>query len=178
MFEPWETFYLLIGTSAAALVGVMFIVMTLAAEVAVEQFDRGTSLYQTPIVFHLAVIVTVSALAAVPAHLMIVVAGLILLLGLCGIGYSASITQRTLRPDDYYQPTASDRIYFGILPGLSYVLLGAGAVGAWWAPEVAAEAIGGAILLLLLVSIRNAWDVATYTVRLSRLVKDKQRQDE
>ncbi len=177
MFEPWESFYLLIGTSAAALVGVMFIVMTLAAEIAVEQFDRGTSLYQTPIVFHLAAIVAVSALASVPAHLIVAVAGLILLLALCGVGYSASIAWRTLRPDDYYQPTASDRIFFGLLPGLSYLLLGAGAVSTWLAPDVAAEVIGGATLLLLLVSVRNAWDVATYAVHLSRAVEAKRQLD-
>ena len=33
MFHAWETFYLLIGTAAAALVGVMFIVTTLTAEI-------------------------------------------------------------------------------------------------------------------------------------------------
>lgn len=52
MFEAWQTFYLIVGTAGAALVGVMFIVTTLTAEMEYDRFNRGTAIYVTPSVAH------------------------------------------------------------------------------------------------------------------------------
>lgn len=161
MFEPWETFYLLVGTSAAALVGVMFIVMTLTAEVAVEEINRGTVIYQNPTVFHLAVIVAIGALASVPEHLVSVVAFLLLILGILGFLYSALTTRRMYERYEFYTATLADKVVFGILPTIFYLLLGVGALAVWSVPEVAAEAIGAATLLLLLVSVPQPPSEAT-----------------
>ncbi len=101
MMQAWETFYLVLGTSAAALVGVMFIVATLGAEIAFEQVDRGTIVYQTPTVFHLGAIVAVSALALVPEHLTSIVAALIALPGIGGLAYSVLTIRRMSERYDF-----------------------------------------------------------------------------
>jgi hypothetical protein len=175
MLQAWETYYLLIGTSAAALVGVMFIVATLTAEIAVDQIDRGTIVYQSPIVFHLSVIATVSALALVPEHLLVVAALLLIAAGVAGLVYAGVTLRRIAEPYDFYQPTIWDHLFFGVLPGLSYLLMLAGGASVFWVPELAAETVGAATLLLLLVSIRNAWDVATFAVRMARAVAAKEK---
>ena len=46
--QTWETFYLMIGTSAAALIGIMFVVITLTAEITTDQVNRGTVIYHNP----------------------------------------------------------------------------------------------------------------------------------
>src|SRR5512144_2930252 len=94
MLQAWETFYLVVGTSAGALVGVMFIVATLTAEIAIEQINRGTVIYQNPTVFHLGVIVAVSALALVPEHLLPAVAVLIAIGGIAGLVYGGVTLRR------------------------------------------------------------------------------------
>ena len=175
MLESWETFYLVVGTSAGALVGVMFIVATLTAEIAVDQINRGTIIYQNPTVFHFGAIVAVSALALVPEHLLPAVAVLTVATGIAGLVYAGLTLRRISEPYEFYEATPSDYVFFAGLPGVSYLLMIAGGTMVFWIPEIAAEAIGAGTLLLLLVSIRNAWDVATFAVRIARTLAAKER---
>lgn len=168
MLADWETFYLVVGTSAGALVGVMFIVATLTAEIEVDQINRGTVIYQNPTVFHFGAIVAASALALVPEHLMPIVAVLIMTVGVFGLVYSGLTFRRMSEPYEFYQATRWDLLFFAGLPALSYLLMIAGGFAVFAMPEPAAEIIGAGILILLLVSIRNAWDVASFAVRIAR----------
>jgi hypothetical protein len=174
MFEAWETFYLMLGTSGAALVGVMFIVTTLAAEINTDEINRGTVIYQTPIVFHLGVIVAASALAIMPDHLASLIALLLVVMGIVGLAYSVRTTLRMFERYEFYSATTSDKFFFGVGPALLYLVMGAGGATVWLAPGIAAEIVGAAMLALLLVCIRNAWDVATFSVRIARGLTNKQ----
>lgn len=175
MLQAWETFYLVVGTSAGALVGVMFIVATLTAEIAIDQINRGTIVYQNPTVFHFGAIVAVSALALVPEHLLAAVAVLIPAAGIAGLVYAGLTLRRISEPYEFYEATPSDYLFFGALPGLSYMLMIAGGIMVFSVPDVAAETIGAGTLLLLLVAIRNAWDVATFAVRIARTLATQER---
>src|ERR1700749_4171148 len=66
MFEDWDNFYLLVGSAAAALIGLLFVVATLTAGIEQGRARRGETLFMTPTVFDFAVIVVVSALAMTP----------------------------------------------------------------------------------------------------------------
>src|SRR5258708_33414685 len=66
MFAGWENYYLMIGPSAAALIGLMFVVVTLTAGRERKQVERGKHLYTSPIVWHLAVVMVLSGGAAAP----------------------------------------------------------------------------------------------------------------
>src|SRR4051812_32232193 len=66
MFEGWENFYLIVGPSAAALIGLMFVVMTLTAGRQREDTERGKHLYTSPIVWHLGVVLALSGAAVAP----------------------------------------------------------------------------------------------------------------
>src|SRR3954465_282513 len=66
MFEGWENYYLMVGSSAGALIGLMFVVVTLTAGRDRSEVERGKHLYTSPIVWHLAVILALSGAAAVP----------------------------------------------------------------------------------------------------------------
>lgn len=171
MFEAWETFYLMLGGSAAALIGMMFVVVTLTAEISVDQINRGTTIYHNPTIFHLGVVLAISAVTMVPEHLIAVEAWVIALVGLGGLVYSGATLARMFEDYSFYRATISDKILYGVLPGLLYLLMAAGAAAILRAPEIAAEIIGTATLLLLLVAVRNAWDVATFAVRVSRSLK-------
>jgi formate/nitrite transporter FocA (FNT family) len=56
MPDGWENYYLLIGSAAGALIGLMFVVVTLTAGRDRDQSERGKHLYTSPIVWHLAVV--------------------------------------------------------------------------------------------------------------------------
>ncbi len=66
MFEGWDNYYIIVGPSAGALIGLMFVVVTLTADSEPRGMERGSAVYITPIVFHFAVVLVLSAMTAVP----------------------------------------------------------------------------------------------------------------
>src|SRR5579862_8035420 len=66
MFEGWDSFYLLIGGAAGGLIGLLFIVVTLIRGGDVGSKLRGASVFMTPTVAHLAMVLTLSAAATAP----------------------------------------------------------------------------------------------------------------
>ena len=58
---------------------------------------------------------------------------------------------------------------YGILPGLGYLALLGAAVSIYLEKEFGLDALAGALLLLAIVNIRNAWDLTlTMVLRHSR----------
>jgi len=161
MFAHWDSYYLLIGTAAGALIGLLFVVATLNAGREVTDVTRGTKTYLTPTVFHFAMVVVVSALATAPGLPARTVG---LLLGACavvGFVYSGLICVR-LRSGNMAGQHWSDFWYFGVAPTAIYLGLGATSATAWAAPSALPYASAVLLLLLMLVGIRNAWDLVTW----------------
>ena len=56
LLEGWESFYVIVGSSAGALIGLQFVVMTLLAETRVTRKDAEASgAFATPSVIHFGV---------------------------------------------------------------------------------------------------------------------------
>lgn len=162
MFHGWENFFYLIGSAAGALIGIMFIVITLTAGHEPRRVSRGAPVYVTPIVFHFAVVLVVSLTSEVPGLTVPVVAVLLGASAIAGLAYSTATAIR-LCGKGWEDPIPgwSDKCFYGFLPTTIYVAL-LGATGAVWIAERKAPFIIGAIMLgLLLLGIRNAWDLAT-----------------
>jgi hypothetical protein len=165
MFHDWENYYLLIGSAAGALIGLMFVVTTLTAGLDASRVSRGAKVYITPIVFHFSVVLIVSAISAVPEIPLPAVGVLLASCAAIGIVYSAATTARLSRTGWEDPPARSDKWFYGILPTIAYLGL-AGAAGAvWLASRIASYAVGATMLVLLLIGIRNAWDLATSIVQ-------------
>jgi hypothetical protein len=162
MFEGWENYYLMIGSAAGALIGLMFVVVTLTAGRGRSETERGKHLYTSPIVWHLAVIVALSGAAAVPgigARMFgYATAGLALVGMAMGVRSAVGIARRPSAAD----AALFDTFWYGIAPALVYLGLGAAALAlligrAWGTSAVAAD-----LMALLLVSIHAEWDLVTY----------------
>jgi hypothetical protein len=162
MFEGWENFYLIVGPSAAALIGLMFVVVTLTAGRERDQTERGKHLYTSPIVWHLAVVLVLSGAAVAPTihpQLFGIASGGLAVLG---IAMAVRSTIGILR----FQMTGADSMFdmwwYGIIPGVAYLGLGAAAAlvlaGSMWS----ASAVAAALMALLLVSIHAEWDLVTF----------------
>jgi hypothetical protein len=162
MFEGWDNFYLMIGSAAGALIGLLFVVATLTGNLGREQAQRGSAVYMTPTVFHFAVVLVASAVTAVPGLDIRAAAGLLAAAGLWGLIYAANVARRVSRRDTPEEPHWTDFWCYGVGPALLYMaeLAAAGALGmgASWGPQ----ALAAALLALLLLTIRNAWDLVTY----------------
>ena len=162
MVHGWENFFYLIGSAAGALIGLMFIVITLTAGHEPRRVERGAPVYVTPIVFHFAVVLVVSAISEVPGLSRTAVAVLLGTSALAGLAYSATTTARLCRKG-WIDPIPgwSDKCFYGFLPITIYMgfLFATGAI--WLAERKAALMVGAIMLGLLVLGIRNAWDLAT-----------------
>ncbi len=173
MFEGWENFYLIIGPSAAALIGLMFVVVTLTAGRDHQQIEAGKHLYTSPIVWHLAVVLLLSGGAVAPtidARLFGIVTLVLALLGLAmGIRSSLGIWRSQMTGDDSF----FDMWWYGIVPGVVYVGLGGAAVAVLCGCSWSASAVAAALMALLLVSIHAEWDLVTFLApRAGKPAKD------
>ena len=159
----WSNFYVITGSSAAALTGLMFVVITLAAGDRARMKVEGISTFSTPTVVHFCAALLVSAILSAPWRSLVHAAVLLGLTALYGIGYTLLVMRRARRLT-VYRPDAEEWIWYAILPFAAYVAILAGAVGL---PPSAAEALfalAGGTILLIFIGIHNAWDVVTYLV--------------
>ena len=162
MFEGWENYYLMIGSSAGALIGLMFVVVTLTAGRDRAEIERGKHLYTSPIVWHLAVILTLSGAAAIPGISARVFGAATIFLAALGFGWgirsATGIWRRPGAPD----AAGFDTFWYGIAPALVYICLGAAGIGIFAAQAWGENAVAVALMALLLVSIHAEWDLVTY----------------
>ena len=162
MFHGWENFFYLIGSAAGALIGLMFIVITLTAGHEPRRVSRGAPVYVAPIVFHYAVVFVVSAVSEVPGLQSWAVSVILAFCAIAGLVYSATTTIRLCRSGwEDPIPDWSDKCLYGFLPTIIYVALAVAAGAVWVVERKAVLAIGATMLALLLLGIRNAWDLAT-----------------
>jgi hypothetical protein len=82
---------------------------------------------------------------------------------LIGAIISTYTTIQVVRTDmtNYLQ----DYLAYGLLPGVAYLVLLAAAVSIYLKKDFGLNALAGALLLLVIVNIRNAWDLTLTLVR-------------
>src|SRR3954463_15457830 len=62
----WENFYVIVGSSAGALTGLQFVVMTLIAESSISGGMSGVRAFGTPTIVHFCAVLLVSAIISAP----------------------------------------------------------------------------------------------------------------
>lgn len=162
MVLGWSNFYYLIGSAAAGLVGLMFVVMTLTAGVDRSRALRAQALYMTPTIVHFGAVFTMSAVTMIPGlgvEGAAVAFGLVSLLGLACAG-RAFIGFRRPRQEGG-SPHWSDFWLYAALPTALYFGLVVASAGVWAQAAWATLALASLLLSLLLLAIRNAWDLVT-----------------
>ena len=166
VFSPWESYYVIMGSSGAALTGLQFVVMALAADT--RHADGGAiDAYATPTVVHFCVALFVSAVLSAPWRGL---GGPAIALGICGlfgIVYTLIVTRRATRQTGY-APVFEDWLFHTILPMVAYVTLLGSSLGFLTHAESALFPIAAVVLLLLYIGIHNAWDTVTF-LALSQL---------
>ena len=160
----WENFYVIVGSSAGALIGLQFVVITLiAGNPNVRRDPRVGGAFATPSVVHFSLVLLLSAMLSAPADAITPVAVLWGLVGLSGVVYVVVVARR-MRTQRAYEPVFEDWSFHVLLPLSAYTLLAVSAYAAYIDVRPALFLVGAAALLLLLVGIHNAWDAVTYQV--------------
>jgi hypothetical protein len=160
MFEGWHDFYLVLGPSAAALIGLLFIVVTLTAGLERQRAIRGAQIFMTPIVFHLGVLVLLCTLGLFPGMAALPMGAVTTACGLAGLAYAAYVSHAFLSKT--VESYAGDLWYYGIAVGVLYAVMTT-AGGLLLARQAFAPYIlaAGQIALFLLM-VNNAWDLVVF----------------
>jgi hypothetical protein len=159
VLSAWESFYVIVGSSGAALTGLMFVVIALVAETPRSTSEIDT--FGTPTIVHFCAALLVAAIISAPWRSLANVAMTIGALGVCGIVYTTIVIRRARRQTGY-KPVFEDWLWHGVLPFIAYATFLSAAIALPRAPESSLFAIGAVTLLLLFIGIHNAWDTVTF----------------
>ena len=160
LLSRWESFYVIVGSSAGALIGLMFVVVTLGAERG-RQSSQGFAAYATPTIIHFCSGLLVSATISAPWQGMSGVGLTLAVVGAMALSYLVIVTRRA-RLQTVYQPVWEDWIWHTIMPAIAYATLLVAGLLLVRVPVPCLFLIGGTALLLLFIGIHNSWDTILF----------------
>ncbi len=165
--NEWDSFYVIVGSAAGALIGLQFVVMTLIAERLTPGASEAGRSFGTPTVVHFSASLLLAALVRVPWASVAGAFWTTGTVGVCGLIYMAVTGFRMFR-QHVYKPDLEDVTFHIALPTVAYGLLALAGVFESTHLELALFGVAGAALLLLFVGIHNAWDAVAYNVYVQR----------
>ncbi len=164
LLSSWSTFYVMLGSSAAALTGLMFVVITLInrrPDVSRDQTGIATSTFSTPTVLHFCAVLLLAATISAPWRSLTAPGVVIAIAGLYGVLHVVRVIWRARRLTAYV-PDLEDVVWYEILPLVGYLAILSGAVALFFVPIDGLFVLAGGAVLLTFVGIRNSWDAVTW----------------
>jgi len=159
----WDSFYVIVGAAAGALIGLQFVVVTLIAEKPPRDAANASAAFATPTIVHFSASLLLCALMRVPWPSLVYPALSWGGMGVGGLIYTGVVAWR-MRKQAAYRPGFEDWAFHVALPSVSYALLASGALAAQGHMTAALFAVAASALLLLFIGIHNAWDAISYHV--------------
>ena len=165
MFDGWQAFYQVTGEAAGALVALLFIVSTLSVNSNAPSSPTGARLYTPPTVFLLALVIAESALALTPrgqagsAAWVMTAAAAAACVNMLTVAVALSRSEK---------PHWSDFWCYGVAPVVVCLALTAACGVTAAGVTDATYAVALVLLTLLMLAIRNAWDLVTFLAARQR----------
>ena len=160
--REWHDFYVLIGTASATLVGLTFVAASIGAAYFTAEREAGLRAFLTPTVMHFAAVLIASLVIIVPSHGDLSL-GIVLAIGsLLGLGYSLRVWVIVRRRN--FEIDREDQLWYLLAPVTGYLLMAAAAAFAFASADsrIALDVLAGSLVLLLVLGIRNAWDMTVW----------------
>jgi hypothetical protein len=165
--SPWSNFYVIVGSSAGALTGLQFVVITLMASAGGLGSGLKVRAFGTPTVVHFCFALVISGIANAPWHSLSSAAIALRVCGIAGVAYALNVI-RHARRQTHYSPDAEDWFWYAGFPLATYAVLLVAAILLLADPGAALFVVAGTSLTLLFIGIHNAWDTVTYVALRSQ----------
>jgi hypothetical protein len=159
MIAAWWNFFYMCGSSAAALMGLMFVAVTLGWRLIKKETIALTHVFLTAIVFHFLQVLFLCCLTAVPVE-----SPLLLAAGAAGsavirlVGIPA-ICRRLRAESERVDITRSDWFNIVLMPSAVYLALIASGAGLYLGALWAVPLLAGSCLVMVLGAAYGAWDM-------------------
>jgi hypothetical protein len=175
----WESFYVIIGSSSAALIGLQFVVIALSADrQEVTPTDEMTvRAFATPTIIHFSVVLLLSAFMSIPRQTVFSLHLCVVATALFGL-FQVVRAFLLLRKPQSYKPVAEDWVWHIALPLAAYIHLVIAGFSLAHAADSALYGVAATSLVLLFIGIHNAWDSAVYIATEKRLQERNVKQKE
>jgi hypothetical protein len=164
--EVWHDFYVVVGTGAATLTGLLFVIVSLGPHVVAGHTQTGVRAFISPTATHFTTVLVASSVMLVPGLPMALLGTLLAVGGFGGLVYTAW-TGGHRRWRESKLPFL-DWIWFIGLPVSCYALLLASGAAIAMSLAIGLYAVAAAMLLLIVAGIRNAWDVVLWVAQQPR----------
>jgi hypothetical protein len=161
--NEWDSFYVIMGSAAGALIGLQFVVMTLISSRPSVRVAEAGAAFGTPTIVHFCAVLFLSALLQAPWRSITWPAILWCLTGCGGIVYMLIVSRR-MRQQHVYQPVLEDWLFHAVLPLAAYAMLTFSPLAIQADRSMTFFSVATAALLLLFTGIHNAWDAVAYHV--------------
>jgi hypothetical protein len=159
MFDGWENFFLMAGSAAAVLIGLIFVVISLMHDRPRDSVLAGSKLYMGPIVLSVSFVLALSAAALIPGMTPHEFAAVTAVVAVWGLARGVNSTLGIARLKEVHW---TDVWFYGVIPVVTYLAIGAIAVALWMGWWWGEKALAAVITLGLLLAIRNEWDLITW----------------
>ena len=156
----WANFYVIVGSAAAALTGLQFVVIAFIADKR-PVTREGLEAFGTPTIVHFCAVLLIAAILSAPWRGELGLALTLVLAGAAGIAYTLVVTWRALRQRGY-APVLEDWLWHNVFPLAAYAVLIAAAFRVGPADGWSLITIAAMTLFLLFIGIHNAWDAVAF----------------
>lgn len=157
--DAWQSFYVIVGSSAGALTGLQFVVIALLPTTRHHGTSAEINAFASPTVVHFCLVLLVAVMLSAPWHNISWALLAVTCDGIGGLIYLVIVWWRARRQTGY-TPVAEDWIWHFMLPAVAYGALAVSGIAI--AAATAPWTVAGAVVLLLFAAIHNAWDSAVF----------------
>ncbi len=164
MLHGWDNFFIKAGSSAATLIGLLFVAITLGAGISTPREAFGTSAFLTPTLINFGTVLFQCLFLPAPWSSAWPIGIILGLWGLAGLVYQVFVILMQRRID-FASPDWLDLTLFSVTPALGDASMIAGAAELIAEKPFAPYAIAGAITLLLFAGVFGAWDLTLWLSR-------------
>jgi hypothetical protein len=162
--REWHDFYALIGGASATLVALIFVAASIGAGVFTREHQAGIRSFLSPTVVHFSSVLVVCLLATIPTETWVTLGALLTCAGAIGLVYSGWVWRRMMKHGIVASIDTVDRLWYALLPIPAYLLVVAAGAGLWRRSGLSLDILASALILLLLIGIRNAWDMTVWII--------------
>ena len=162
--QPWQGFYALLGEASGTLVGLLFVAASVGSGVHTRDKHDALRVFLSPTVVHFSSILVACLTALTPIRDWSLGGLLIGGEGLSGLVYALVVWRSMIRQGLIAKIDLEDRVWYAILPALGYLVVGTAGVSLSSRIELGCGLLAAGLCLLLLIGIRNAWDMTIWTV--------------
>ena len=162
----WENFYVIVGSAAGALTGLMFVVIALTRDLQRSSTPHARRSFATPTIVHFTTALSLAAVLSMPRLTRGALGAILLTVGALSLAYVGWIFYHQRRIE-VYQPDLEDKLFHVLFPGLAYASILVAGASTWAATSTALYIVGASMLSLVIIGIHNAWDSAVWMVMRS-----------